>query len=143
MRYRVLLIEDEQRIGRKYKKSLRANKFRVIKISDGTELSKVLKKYGKDYFDVILSDTELRDLDGPRAISSALEEKILEPTRTLIMGMSSEIKNQEYWRGIANIGAFYQKTESYEERIGEITLQCLRNFLMGGIWKERIPRLTE
>lgn len=140
----ILLADDETSLVERYDFSLRSEGFKVIHVCDGTGILSSLRKYGRNYFDVILSDTEMIDLDGPEAVKKALDDFLLDDSRTLIMGMSGDSNNQEYWRGIVHHCSFLDKDyiplEQGVSLIGKKVKQALVNFRSGGLWKEKMPR---
>ncbi len=136
---RILLVEDDIDLLRGYEQDLKTYNFEVVSVMDGEEVIIELKKYGSAYFQAIVSDSELVELDGHAAVRRALEYQLLDLDKTLVFGMSDEESNQQYWRGIANYGCFYNKGRISDNRLGSVVFQCLRNFRSGGLWRERMP----
>ena len=138
---RVLLAENEIDLLEAYKLNLLKSNFEVIDVFDGSMILDELKRYDKNYFKVIISDTDMISMDGPESIRIALEENLLDLNKTLVIGISDCSDNQEYWRGLANFACFYDKCRINSDRLGAIVSQCLRNFRQGGLWRERMPMI--
>ena len=48
--------------------------------------------------------------------------------------------NKQYWRGLAHVDCFYDKDYFHEDEIGEIAMQCFRNFHSDcKAWRYRMP----
>jgi DNA-binding response OmpR family regulator len=135
---KILLAEDCEEYLEPYTQSLKQSGFVVTSVQDGLEIRKALSKIE---FDVILSDSNLPFLDGHTACRRAIMEGKLNPKKTLIIGMSEDSDNQQYWRGLAHLACFYDKGYFPKEKIGEKIRQDLKNFRSGGLWKERMPLL--
>lgn len=135
---KVLLAEDDNYLRRNYRFSLENVGFVVTEISDGKYLEGALEK---EKFEVVLSDSEMEETDGYEACTEAMKKGLLDSS-VLIIGMSLNPQNQDYWRGIANMGCFYDKRHLQGNRIGEAVSQSLRNFNQGGLWKEKMPSLS-
>lgn len=139
---RILFAEDSEEYIEPYKASLEKAGFKVTYVLDGSLIAKELARRGKDYFDVILSDTEMDFVNGPEAVRGALEKGLLDDSRTLIIGMSKDSDNQKYWRELAHHSCFYDKDYFPKEAIGGKIKQCLKNFRSGGMWASKMPRIT-
>ena len=135
---RVLLAEDLKDLRESYSKSLEEAGFEVTAVDDGDKLYEILKS---QKFDVLVADSNMPSMSGYDACRKAILEGILDNKETLIIGMSSDSENQENWRGVAHLGAFYEKYHFYCGQIGEKIMRCLRNFKSGGIWKEKMPEI--
>lgn len=134
----VVLIEDQDELREKYADILWNHGFRVRSIRDGCYLEKVLRN---DFFDIVLSDTEMEKMDGPEAVKMAIEKVLLDDNKTLIIGMSDDPVNEEYWRGIAHIGCFYKKQDFDCISIGRIVKNCWEAYISDcKAWKMKIPR---
>ncbi|MEK6885402.1 MAG: hypothetical protein AABX17_00375 [Nanoarchaeota archaeon] len=138
---RILFAEDDEEYIKPYQVSLEKVGFEVRHVSDGALIVRILEEMGKDYFDVILSDTNLDFVKGPMGIRRALKKCLLDDSRTLIIGMSNDSNNQRYWRGLAHLGCFYDKDYFPKDIIGEKVARDLRNFRSGGEWKNKMPRI--
>lgn len=136
---RLLLAEDQENLRNNYTYELTRVGFMVSSVIDGLEFYELLNK---EKFNLIVSDTDLPFISGDEVCKKALELNILEED-VLIIAMSEEKDNQQYWRGIVNHCCFYNKANLTEGRIGERVLQCWNNFKSGGLWKEKMPPLIE
>jgi CheY-like chemotaxis protein len=134
---RLLLAEDYGYLRRDYAGQLRRVGFRVSCVKDGLEFSEVIRKRR---FDLIVSDSDLPSLNGDEVCSLALKEGLV-GIDVLIIGMSDCEDRQKYWRGVVNVGCFYNKANLTDGRMGEKVLNCWNNFLSGGLWREKMPRL--
>ena len=133
---RVVLMEDDEDLLRAYAESIWIAGFSCRAIEDGCYLEEVL---GEKRFDIVLSDTDMPRLGGPGAVEKAIERGLLDNSQ-LVIGMSDNSTNGEYWRGLANLGCFYDKNYFHDDdEIGEIVRQCWRNFQNG--WIEKIPKI--
>ncbi len=139
---RVLFAEDNGQYIESYKASLEKAGFEVTHVCDGQYIEKELIIREKDYFDVILSDTEMDFINGPEAVRGALEKGLLDDSRTLIIGISSDSDNQQYWRELAHHSCFYDKDYFPHEAIGGKIKQCLKNFRSGGMWTFKMPKIS-
>ncbi len=135
---RILLAEDFIDYQEAYMDSLIKERFQVTLAKDGWELYTTLKR---DKFDAIVSDSDLPMLNGYESCKRAIKNGILDDKNTLIIGMSWDPENQEYWRGLANIGCFYNKNRFKKEELGRIVKQCLTNYKSGGLWHEKMPKI--
>jgi CheY-like chemotaxis protein len=139
---RLLLAEDYTDLRLEYRDALEKSGFEVSSVKDGGLVIAELKLRGADYFDVLLSDTDMPVMNGPEAVWTALKNNFLDNNRTLIVGMSDSSDNQEYWRGLAHFSCFYDKSRISEKRIGRVVRQCLNNFRNGGLWREVMPEFS-
>lgn len=119
---RILIIEDDPKFRSYSKNSLETNGFEVTEIYDGSELEFVLRR---EIFDIILSDTNLPNLDGHDACKKAQGLGLIGPD-TKVVGMSGNQKNQKYWAGIANFNGFYNKLDFEKKEIGVFMSNYLR-----------------
>lgn len=139
---RVLLAEDDIGLLEQYERSIRAKGLEVCEVWNGEMILGLLRMKGRDHFDVILSDSDMPELCGYSAVDRALQQGLLNRDRTLIIGMSDDSDNQYFWRGIAHVGGFYDKDYHMPHKFGEIVCQALRNFRSGGLWRERMPVIS-
>jgi CheY-like chemotaxis protein len=152
---RLLLIEDTDDLRENYEKSLREAGFEVTTIVDGKFLEEKLAliKNEGDYFAVILSDTEMNDAEkdsvaGDIACRQAMNKKMIDLEKTLVLGMSENHRNQVYWRGVVNHSGFYEKhifMPFGDRNLGEAVMSHYRNFSDpkgSTIWKGRLPLIA-
>jgi hypothetical protein len=140
---KILLIEDKIELIDAYEKDLISSRFEVVPVFEGRRVLDRLRKYGANYFDAIVSDSDLDDCQfGHEIIRNAVGNRMVNFDRTIIFGMSDDEENQQYWRGLCNIGCFYDKIRLTNGRLGPIVSQCLRNFRSGGLWTERMPKIS-
>ncbi len=119
----LLIMEDDDKLRAAYQNQLEASGFRVTALDDGSKLESCLQESS---FSVILSDTDMCELDGHVAVDRALKRKLIAP-EVMIVGMSELSRNQDYWRGIANFDCFYEKDTS--QNIGEFVRRRYNAFL--------------
>ena len=110
---RILLMEDDTDFRNYARGSLEKAGFDVAEVCDGINLEQILKS---KHFDLILSDTNLENMDGYLACKRAIEKGLIKDV--LIVGMSGDQKNQKYWAGIANFNGFYNKLDFEKKEIG-------------------------
>lgn len=133
---RVVLAEDYSDLGRDYAGQIRqlryvsTTRFIVSPVCDGNGLYQRIKK-GR--VDVIVSDTDLPSgvsglefWNGDQVCKRALEEGLID-NEVLIIALSYEEENQQYWSGVANHGCFYNKANLTGGRLGEKVLQAWKN----------------
>ena len=135
---RILLAENDTELIEGYERDLLKFGFEVESVLDGDLILSRLKRYGRNYVDALVSDTDMIDMDGPVAVGQAIEGKLVDLDRTVVIGMSDVEDNQKYWRGLVNYGCFYNRCRISDNRLGLTVAQCLRNFRVGGIWRERM-----
>lgn len=136
---RILLMEDDADFRNYSRNSLENVGFEVVEISDGANLEYFLRT---EKFDVILSDSDLENVNGYVACAHALKKGLIDDS-ILLIGMSGNPKNQKYWRGIANIGGFYNKLLFENIDLGKTILGCLNNFKNYDCWKARMPFFSD
>ena len=136
---KLLLAEDYDDLREIYKQGLEAIGFEVSAVDDGDKLYELLKK---KKFDVVLSDTDMPNLSGVMACRKAIEDKILDEN-TLVIGMSDDPDYQQYWRGIANLGCFYHKSNlNSREDVGNKIMRDYKNFKFGPAgWRMKMLRI--
>jgi len=136
---KLLLVEDNEIIRQEYAGSLTRAGFGVMSICDGRLMEDALVLNG---FDVVLCDTGMEYLDGPEACARAKGKGLL-PDEILLIGMSDDSDNQQYWRGLAHFGGFYDK--DYPGDIGEMVMAHYMNFSKPSspAWRERMPELSQ
>ena len=132
---RLILAEDYGFLRRDYVRNLRRVGFRVTSVSEGRTFYETLKARK---FDLIVSDSDMPFICGDGVCRQALEEGVIDES-VLIIGMSDTEENQRHWRGIANLGCFYNKANLTEGRMGEKVLNCWRLFQSGGAWRAKMP----
>jgi CheY-like chemotaxis protein len=148
---RVLLAEDYPDLRRDYVKQIRQlryvsdTRFMVSPVSSGNSL---YQKIRKSRFNIIVSDTDLPsgipDLkfwNGDQVCRRALDEGLIDKD-VLILAMSYEEDNQQYWSGVVNHCCFYNKANLTEGRLGQKVLQAWNNFNQIKGWKEKMPIIT-
>lgn len=135
----LILAEDYRCLRKEYVKNLVRVGFSVASVKNGREFYDLLHR---KKFDLIVSDSDLPYIHGDEVCRIALEEKVVSED-VLIVGMSDCEDRQKYWRGIANIGCFYNKANLSEGRIGEKVLQAWRLFNQGGFWRAKMPLFNE
>lgn len=107
---KVLLAEDKIQLIRAYSFSLDNSGFQVFQVKHGSDILKILDTEKKNFFDAVVSDTDMDyESDGPDSIHLALQEGLIDRTKTLIVGMSSIRSCEDYWKGIAHAYCFYVK----------------------------------
>ena len=96
---KVLLVEDDSDLMRKYKIDLLNSNFEVACATNGSEMEKILRG---EKFDIIVSDTDLgvHIKGGDEVCKDLLNKGYLKST--LIIGMSAVRDYDEYWKGIAH-----------------------------------------
>jgi len=96
--YTILLAEDDEELRKSFVELLREEGSGVIEARDGKELYEKAREYEGDLSRlVILVDTDMPEMCGDGACrKSSKEERFM---RVMIIGMSGDSSNEEYWRG--------------------------------------------
>ena len=134
---KLVLIEDQKNLRREYVPSLIEVGFEVFYLSRGDFLERFLEDHDVD---VILSDTDQEYYgEGPDNVEKVLGKGLIGED-VLVIGMSDDSDNKQYWRGLAHVDCFYDKDYFHEDEIGEIAMQCFRNFHSDcKAWRYRMP----
>ena len=93
----VLLAEDDPDTTELYTQLLKQSGFDVVVVDSGEKIEEALSK---NNIDIILSDTQMPEMDGDVACRKLLEQGKLE--NILVIGMSSVIDYSKHWKGIAH-----------------------------------------
>lgn len=96
---KLLLVEDDTDLIKKYRLDLENSKFEVTCVNNSSDMESILSS---EKFDVIVSDTDLgvHVRGGDEVCKDLLNKGYLKDT--LIIGISSVRDNDECWKGIAH-----------------------------------------
>jgi DNA-binding response OmpR family regulator len=103
----VLLAEDDDKLIGRYTTELQMEGFTVVHTSKGSDIAKIVEVHKPQ---IIVSDTQLKEMDGDTACRSLFEQGKID--KILIIAMSKVLDNDEYWEGLCH--AFYQKKKIYD-----------------------------
>ncbi len=83
---RILVVEDEDSVRNFVKIALIGRGYDVMEACDGTEALDVLEEQGPDYFDLIISDVMMTEMDGPVFVQKTQERYGMRPRVIFISG---------------------------------------------------------
>lgn len=106
--YTILLAEDNDILRFEFKCQLKSRGFSVVEAINGKELYEKGKELRNLDNLVIVSDTEMPEIQGDDACESLLKE-FPEYKKRIIIGMSDNSSNEEYWKGICVWASFILK----------------------------------
>ncbi len=106
--YTLILAEDDDELRSKLFFSLIKEGFNVIQVANGYQLYLVASDYAGDLSKlIIISDTDMPELKGDKACERLLKNE--EYKKSIMIGMSAEAENEEYWKGITIKDSFIYK----------------------------------
>ena len=117
---KALLAEDDDSLREKYKREMEQEGLHVTCVDNGQAL---IERAEKEEFDIIVSDTDMPQLDGDKACKK-IRESI--HYRIFIIGMSDAHENEDYWVNIADW--FIYKPNLASVSMGKVVRTKLERF---------------
>ncbi len=116
--YFILLAEDNNNLRERFRELLSNKGFKVEALEDGLKLYERCVKYVLDNEDldrlVIISDTDMPLLCGDETCERLLKE-FDEFNRVMIIGMSDNSANENYWKGVGIRQTFIYKGDGIDK----------------------------
>ena len=109
--FHILLAEDDVNLNSQFFNQLKEKGFHIFPIYDGFQLYQVgsMKNVRENENLVIVSDTDMPQMDGDEACKKLLQKFPDEYKRKIIIGMSDNTQNEEYWKDIGVWQTFIYK----------------------------------
>lgn len=134
---KIALVDDDEDLRAEYKASLEKAGFEVADFDSAVKLGRALS--GLE-IDVILCDTDMPDGSGDIVCGELYRKGIIKES-VLLLGMSDNAKNEDFWKGIVHYAGFFDKSR-VRDMGGEVRAHYF-NFRDSDcpIWRMRMPKL--
>lgn len=119
--YTIILAEDDKNLRFEFKHQLRSKGFKVIEATNGLELYSYAKGLKDLSSLIIISDTDMPEMQGDEACEQLLKD-FPEYKRKIIIGMSDNPNNEEYWENIGIWNSFIFKGRDIDKMLSESNL---------------------
>jgi len=148
--YTVLVAEDDDYLRKIFIQQLEEKGFSTLVATEGRELYEKAKSFPRENLEylVIVSDTDMPCGDGDVMCRQLLQEEMFK--KVIILGMSGDSHNEEYWENIGVWQTFIYKGEAISEqssfadkiinRINSIVNQPQFYLLSDGTYRRSINR---